>query len=198
MSYSYSSTGKVSYVHTYIQPRTSYSGRYSSYSPAEPPTSEPVNKHSLYANSQENVESGHFVSFSSLQAQTSVPDLATVEQTADHKHVAGVVIERAAEPTDTIYTNKNGIHSNHVVSGHQHILRVGMPGSRVDAWVVDEHENAFEGVYEKTINGAIVGHVVIKNIDAEHFSIETFGTNDNLVDEVADLRAKLEALTTST
>lgn len=152
----------------------------------------------MYANSQEDVAPGHLVSFSNLQTQTSVPELATVEQTDNHNHVAGVVIENAAGPTDTTYTNKNGIHSTHVISGHQNILRIGMQGSRVDAWVVDEHENAFDGIYEKTINGTVVGHVVIKNIDAEYFSIEMFDTNDNLADEVADLRAKLEALTTST
>ena len=196
MSYNLSSNGRLSYVHSYVAPRQPQFGQQAFAHRA--PTSDPVNKHSLYANSQNPVEPGHFVSFSNLQTQTSVPELATVEQTADHKHVAGVVIENAAGPTDTTYINKNGVHSLHPIKNHENILRIAMQGSRTNAWVVDEHENAFDGVYEKTINGTVVGYVVIKNIDAEHFSIETFGTNDNLADEVADLRAKLEALTTST
>ena len=156
-----------------------------------------MNKHSIYANSENHVEPGHFVSFSNLQSETSIPELSTVEPTTNHNHVAGVVIENAAGPTDDQYTNKNGIHSVHNVSGHSNILRIGTAGSRVNAWVVDEHENEFEGIYEKTINGTIVGHVVIKNINSDHFSIEPLSSssNDNLASEVAELRAKLEALT---
>ena len=201
MSYNYSANGRLSYVHSYRPPRArdyveqAYVSRNTSQQASF--RSEAANKHSMYANSQNHVEPGHFVSFSNLQTETSVPELATVEATTDHKHVAGVVIENAAGPTDTTYTNKNGIHSLHSISNHQNILRVAMPGSRVDAWVVDEHENAFEGVYEKTINGTVVGQVVIKNIDDEYFSIESFGSNDNLASEVAELRAKLEALTSN-
>lgn len=195
MSYNLSASGRVSYVHTYLPPQSRSFQEFQTFSAQTLPQSDAVNKHSIYVNSDQHVEPGHFVSFSNLQTQTSIPELSTVEPTDNHNHIAGVVMENAAGPTDTHYINKNGIHSTHAVSGHQNILRVGTPGSRVHAWVVDEHENAFEGIYEKTINGSVVGYVVIKNIDEEHFSIESFGTNDNLASEVAQLREKLEALT---
>lgn len=191
MSYNLSATGHLSYTQQYVpQPMSSYSG--SNFFRSQ---SDPIDQHSIYANSVDDVEPGHFVSFSNLQVETSIPQLTTVERTSDHAHVAGVVIEKAANPTDLKFINKNGVHKSHSISNHNHILRIARPGARVNAWVIDHHENELEGVYEKSINGTVVGQVIIRNVDSEHFSIETFGETNSLADEVADLRAKLEALT---
>ena len=192
MSYNLSATGHLSYTQQYVPQPVSVSGfGFNSFSSK----SDPIDQHSIYVNSVSDVEPGHFVSFSDLQVETSIPQLTTVEQTNDHAHVAGVVVEKAADPTDSNFINKNGVHRSHNISNHNYILRVARPGARVNAWVIDHHENELEGVYEKSINGTVVGQVIIRKVDSEHFSIETFGENNSLADEVADLRAKLEALT---
>jgi len=165
---------------------------------------------SLYVESPTNVETGHLVSWSGTPASfdsngqrlstwTSTNGhafaLSSVEENTVDRHpgVAGVVLERAAEPNATSFLHK-GVHDRHPLKDAQHILRVGTKGAVVLAWVIDGHENTLNGVYVKHINGVAVATAVVHQL-GDHFTItDTEPASNSLTSQVAILTARLDSL----
>ena len=185
MAFHLSASGQLSHTNTYLPRRQRFtSSNYEIH--------EPVGTMSLYMNSLQDIAPGHLVSFAETQTQTSIPDMYTVRESTDNDHTIGIVIEKAASPSDAYFTNKNHQHRTHAVRDHSHILRVARPGSIVYAWVVDTHENKFDGIYEKTINGSPAGLAMIQEVDDEHFIIKPLS---DIESDVQELKSKFEALT---
>lgn len=165
----------------------------------------------LYVESEHNVSAGHIVSWtgdpamfdrsgnrlSTWTAQSGHEfALSKVEANTEPRHpgVAGVVLETAAEPNAVSFVHK-GIHTSHAIKDADHILRVATKGSVVLAWVLDDHQNALEGVYTKFINGVASGTVVVREL-GDHFTItESTPNTVSISDEIAVLTARLNALT---
>ena len=188
MAFNISSSGKLSYSQAYL-PQTGVV----SAQPFE--HHDPTGIHSLYVNSEHDVEAGHLIVLSETQMPTSIGGMHTVREAVTNEKPIGIVMETAATPNSTFYTNKNGKQHSHYIKDHSHVLRVARPGSIVNAWVIDSHDNKFDGVYEKTINGAPDGLAVITEVDDEHFVIKPMTTQiDN--SDVQLLKDRLDALTT--
>ena len=165
----------------------------------------------LYVESEHNVDSGHIVSWTGSPAMFDKAGnrqstwtaqsghefaLSKVESNtlSQHTGVAGVVLETAATPNATSFVHK-GIHTTHAIKDAEHILRVATQGSVVLAWVLNDHQNALEGVYTKNINGVASGTVVIREL-GDHFTITESNPNTvSLSDELALLTARMDALT---
>ena len=159
---------------------------------------------SIYVNSSNDVLPGHIVTYTqnpSIIHSDSILDTfdhtaglhyATPSVEEGNGTIAGVVIDNVAKPDDNSWTHANSFTSQHAISGHENILRVA-PRGIILAWVIDDHENTFNGIYEKSINGTNTGQAVIRNIDDEYFSIEAVG--NDLANEVANLKEKFDTLT---
>ena len=174
-------------------------------------TKNTTDTHSVYANSIEQLENGHLAVFTgSPSIITSNGILETFDHDSSNAHsmpsvkahtnesnLAGIVLSTAARPSDNEYKHENGFDSIHSISGHTHVVRLARPGSVCLAWVIDDHQNTWNGVYEKTINGVVSGSAVVRDIDDEHFSIEAINDENNLQSQIDALTAKLEALTSA-
>ena len=187
MTFNLSSTGKLSYSQAFLPQNFNNI----SFPTNNHEVHDPVGTHSVYVNSINHVENGHLVTFSETQAPTSIADIHTVRESTDGDHTFGVVMELAATANDTSFTNKNGQHNIHNIRDHSNILRVARQGSIVYAWVVDDHENEFEGIYEKTINGTSSGLVAINDVGSEFFVIRSLNSVEQ---DVQDIKARLDAL----
>ena len=187
MAFNLSSTGKLSFSQAYLPQSSSISAQQFE-------RHDPVGIHSLYMNSEHNVEAGHLIVLSETQLQTSIDNMHTIREANVDDKPLGVVMETAATPTDISYTNKNGKQQSHFIKDHSHVLRVARPGSIVNAWVVNSHENKFDGIYNKTVNGTPDGLAVVTEIDNEHFVIKPMTAQINNSD-VQFLKDRLDALT---
>ena len=174
------------------------------------PRGDSIRPTQLYVESEHNVSAGHIVSWTGdpamfdkqgnrLNSWTAQSGhefaLSKVEANTLSRHpgVAGVVLETAAEPDAVSFTHK-GIHTNHLIKDADHILRVATKGSVVLAWVLDDHQNALEGVYTKNINGVASGTVVVREL-GDHFTITESNPNTvSISDELAALTARFNEL----
>jgi hypothetical protein len=109
--------------------------------------------------------------------------------------VAGVVVEVAATPESNSYTHK-GIHTRHHIKNNGHILRLSQGVCL--AWVLDANENTLPGFYTKFVNGVEKDLHVVRELGDGHFTISNVELNlSTLADDVANLTARLDALTGS-
>lgn len=168
--------------------------------------------HSVYANSIEALEDGHLAVFTGIpsiiknneilesfnHSSSNAHSMPSIKAHSDENVLAGIVLSTVAGPSDTEYLHENSFSSRHSITGHNHIVRLARPGSVCLAWVIDDHENTWNGIYEKTINGGVTGTAVIRDIDDEHFSIDLIAENtSNLQEQIDALREKLETLTSN-
>jgi hypothetical protein len=173
-----------------------------------------IRPNELYVESATDVPAGHLVSWTGDPAMFLSDGQKLEEFNGDHGHeyaisrvsvpdtgsshlldIAGVVIETAAEPSDTTFLHKS-VHTRHPVVGNQHILRISRPGSCALAWVLDDHENSLNGVYTQYANGLEEGTFVIRELGTDHFTIEEI--NPVLSDvsaAVQELTDRLDMLT---
>ena len=151
----------------------------------------------VYVESSHDIEDGHLVAWTGEDSIHSADGLSRVEPAGPNAGViAGVVKHLAANVGDKYYTHY-GIHTRHNIPGTSKIYRVGR--DIVLAWVlVDDHDNELEGVYQRYVNGELdsTGPYQIQMVSSDTFSIDrTMGAS--ISTEVAELRARLDALTTS-
>ena len=176
-------------------------------------TADSIRPIELYLESASNVEPGHLVAwtgqaamfsqtgkridtFSGDEGLTHALGAVTENSTNRNTGIAGVVLERAATPNATSFLHK-GVHAQHLLKNPQHILRVATKGSVVLAWVLDIHENALEGVYQKNVNGVPSATAVIREL-GDFFTItETSTSPTSLADDLAALTARMDSLTNS-
>ncbi len=203
---------------TYINNRVSYNPAYIPTRFTAPTTTTPsvttdsIRPVELYVESDSDVEKGHLVqwtgeaamftrfgeridSFNGLQGHEYALGKVESAQESHSKKVSGVVIDTAALPDSTVFLHK-GVHSNHNVSNAEHILRVGVSGSVVLAWVLDAHENKLEGLYDQNMNGTFTQLYVVRELGEDHFSMEPVSVSSaSLEDQIAELTARLDELT---
>ena len=123
--------------------------------------------------------------------------LSRVEPAASNSTVvAGIIQEQAAIPGQAKFTHK-GIHTTHKLSGTSgYIYRVARDVTL--AWVFDDHENELEGIYQRYVNGALdtTGPYQLQMVSSDTFAIDrTMAAS--LENELADLRARFDSLTTA-
>lgn len=165
--------------------------------------------HSIYVNSVEPIEDGHLAVFT---GDPAILANNTVLQTFDHdighdyampsvrKHTtenstAGIVLNTAATPSDRFFTHENAFKSRHMITGHDQIVRLARPGSISLAWVIDDHDNTWNGVYQKSINGTYVSDALIRDIDETYFTIEDLSHGGDLQNQIDSLRERFDQLT---
>lgn len=204
MPYSYDSQGRLSFLGP-IGVRTTLPVTQSQSSL----TTDEIRLPHVYVESEENLENGHLVSWTG-DATMFIRGRRKTTFEGSHSHalssvtlspagsntVAGVVVEKAAEPGSRSYTQK-GIHTRHVLpTDSQHIYRVGRDVCL--AWVLDDHENELEGVYARYVNGELddTGPYQLSMVSTDTFAIDrTFAaTLDN---ELNEIKQRLDALTLS-
>ena len=175
-------------------------------------TTDAIRPVELYVESDSDVEKGHLVQWTGQAAMfTQFGEridsfnadegheyaLGKVESAQDtqSKKIAGVVIDTSALPASTVFLHK-GVHSHHNVSNAEHILRVGVSGSVVLAWVLDAHENKLEGLYDQNVNGTFTKLYVVRELGEDHFSMEpTSVSSASIEDQITELTARLDELT---
>ena len=204
--WSLANDGRLNYTGVYFHPRVSVPATAQQQS-----TKKNINDiPSIYVNSVEPIENGHLAAFTgdpAILANNQVlqtfdhdlePDYAmsSVQAHTTESSIAGIVLNTAASPSDDRFTHENGFTSQHAISGHGHILRLARPGSVSLAWVLDDHENTWNGVYQKTVNGVHVSDALIRDIDDIYFTIEDLsGSAQNLQDQINSLRERFDSLT---
>ena len=178
-----------------------------------PVTADSIRPPSVYVESDHDISNGHVVEW---DAGKPTNFLSTgqrkTEWTADDGYefahskvipagthsntVAGIVIEKAAEPGKNSFTHKGGAYTTQTLpSDSQHIYRVGRDIAL--AWVLDSHSNELEGIYTRYVNGVedTTGPFQLTMTGNEHFSIErTVGATVEM--ELAELIARFDTLTT--
>lgn len=192
-------------MHAYIPSRT-----YFTPSTAPSVRTDSIRPTSLYVESDHHVTSGHLVAWSGnpsmfdntgqrVSSFTATNGhefaLSSVSENSENRSrgVAGVVLERAAEPNAGVYTHK-GVHGRHLAKNAQNILRVATKGSVVLAWVLDSHENTLDGVYTKNVNGVPTATAVVHQL-GDFFTITDTEGSNSLAAQVATLTERLNALT---
>ena len=109
--------------------------------------------------------------------------------------IAGIVQEKAADPGQKSFTHK-GIHTTHALpQNNEYVYRVARDVTL--AWVFDDHENELEGIYQRYVNGQLdaTGPYQLQMVSSDTFAIDrTMAAS--LENELADLRARFDSLTT--
>ena len=165
---------------------------------------------SLYVESEHEISNGHIVewtgnpkffdergqridSFSSDKGFQYA--LSSVIPTSTHSQaVAGIVLNKAAAPTDRTFSHVGAAHSVHTLPDDVgHIYRIGRDIAL--AWVVDSHQNELEGLYTKYVNGVedTSGKYQLTMCGRDVFKIEP--TVTSMIDtQVAELTARFNTL----
>ena len=121
--------------------------------------------------------------------------LSSVRPTGNHSTVvAGVVIDKAAEPGAESYTHKGGVQTTHSLpEDAKHIYRVGRDIAL--AWVLDAHHGELEGLYTRYVNGVedSTGPYQLRMSGRDRFTIERTTTATAEL-QLADLTARFDAL----
>lgn len=122
--------------------------------------------------------------------------LSRVEPASNHSNlIAGVIQEKAAVPGQNSFTHK-GIHTTHSLpANNQFVYRVARDVTL--AWVLDDHENELEGIYNRYVNGELdtTGPYQLQMVSSDIFAIDrTMAAS--LENELAELRARFNNLTT--
>ena len=212
MSYSYNSSGKLSFVNSYVPPTMNLPSSISSN--INQNVADPIRPMSLYVHSDTELAHGHVAAWTSQKGMHNSIGASVTNFSADNGHeyaiqevehnsnendkVAGIIIDTAAQPGQTQYTNKNGIHvTQNVANNTQFIHRMATSGSIVLAWIcLDDHENSLNGMYDEYENGILKGKAIVRKIDNEYFSISSIASSDSFSSRVTELEARLDALTT--
>ena len=197
--------------------RTSSSNWRSKYSPsiASPDvqqtfTSDNIRPTSVYVESDHDIAPGHVVEWtgtptnflrdgtrSTVYTSSNGHEyaLSSVQPTTTHSTtVAGIVIDKAAEPGASSYTHKGGVHTSHILpADSKHIYRVGRDIAL--AWVLDSHHGELEGLYTKYVNGVLdsTGPYQLRMSGRDRFTIERTTTATAEL-ELANLTARFDAL----
>ena len=172
--------------------------------------SDNIRPSSVYVESSEDIAPGHVVQWTGsannfmrngtrevVYSSSNGHEYAmsSVEPATTHSTtVAGVVIEKAAGPTDTSYTHKGGVHTSHTLPADSgHILRVGR-GIAL-AWVLDSHHGELEGIYTRYVNGVedSTGPYQLRMTARDQFTIERTTTATAEL-QLASLTARFDAL----
>ena len=111
--------------------------------------------------------------------------------------IAGIVLEKAAGPGDTLYTHK-GIHSTHPLPNDvKNIYRVA--NDIALAWVLEDSMGELEGIYKRYVNGVedTTGPYQLTFVSNDTFVFNrTMEANMELA--VSQIKARLDALTLKT
>ena len=175
-------------------------------------TTDNIRPNSLYVECDETIENGHLLFWSGSASMFSKDGtkilnfsgengyefaLGKVEKLHENnsKRIAGIVLEKAAEPNSTNFLHK-GVHSLHAVTDSENIFRIATKGSVVLAWVLDSHENQLEGLYEKQVNGVFKNRVVIRELGEQYFTIEDVQDQELILQELETLKSRFDELTT--
>ena len=211
MSYSYNSAGKLSFINSYVPPTMNLPSSISSN--INQNIADPIRPMSLYVHSNTELEHGHVAAWTSQKGMHNSIGASVTNFSADNGHeyaiqevehnsnennkVAGIIISTAAQPGQTQYTNKNGIHvTQNVANNTQFIHRMATSGSIVLAWIdLDGHENSLSGLYNEYLNGVLKGKAVVRKIDSNYFSISSIASLDSLSSRVSELEGRLDSLT---
>ena len=210
MSYYYSKSGSLSYNHAYSAPHITPISTSSSNIQFDP-----IRPSSLYVHSDHEITNGNLAKWkgtasmydrngSQINAYSSQSGhefaIGRVEENDEiySQEIAGVVIEKSAEPGDYVFKHK-GVHSDHPMNNNtKYIHRLATSGSCVLAWVLlDEHEGELDGVYIEHLNGVAIGKAVVRELGANHFTMERIGNDDfqTLQTQVDTLQSRLDELT---
>jgi hypothetical protein len=206
MAYSYNRSG-LSYVSAYVQPMNRLPTQSTMTQIADP-----IRPQSLYVHSDSKLDNGHVASWTSQKGMHDKTGASVSNFSAQNGHeyaihavqhnnsddkVAGIIIDTAAEPGTSYYTNKNGMHINHNVANNtQYIHRMGTSGSVLLAWIsLSDHKNALSGMYEEFHNGVSVGKAVVRELGSKYFTIDSLHTSEDLAAKIEQLEDRLDALT---
>ena len=177
-------------------------------------TADSIRPPSVYVESEHDISNGHVVEWDGNPTNFLSTGQRKTEWTAadgyefahskvipagTHSNtIAGIVIEKAAEPGKNSFTHKGGAYTTQTLpQDSQHIYRVGRDIAL--AWVIDSHSNELEGIYTRYVNGVedTTGPFQLTMTGNEHFSIERTAAA-TVEMELAELIARFDALVTNT
>ena len=209
MSYYFNSSGGLAVSNAYRAPMQTQQFSQGSIQRA-PTVKDIIRPQTLYVESNNKLTNGHVAQWSSSSGASMFRKdgskiesfesanghefaLSAVEACDEHAStkVAGIILEHAADPTAVTFVHK-GVHSEHSITGNQHIHRLATSGSVVLAWVLaDQHDNKLTGIYNEYLNGAFIGLCIVRSLGSEHFTIERVGNSN----EISQLRSDIDTLT---